>query len=80
MPVSHDLCQDLNCKEDHIKQKRAENPRFDSLIQKYSQVDAEVVDAEKPSSPALPAEVLETLKKKRLLLKDKIMAHMQSKP
>ena len=80
MPVSHDLCQDLNCKEDHIKQKRAENPRLDSLLQKYSQVDAKVVDAEKSSSPALPDEVLETLKKKRLLIKDEIMAHMQSEP
>ncbi|AHL34960.1 hypothetical protein CD58_19685 [Pseudomonas brassicacearum] len=72
MPVSHDLCQDLNCTKDHIQQKRSEDPRLDSLLQKYSQLDAEVVDAEKPSSAALSDEVLETLKKKRLLLKDKI--------
>ena len=72
MPVSHDLCQDLNCTKDHIQQKRSEDPRLDSLLQKYSQLDAEVVDAEKPSSPGLSDDVLETLKKKRLLLKDKI--------
>lgn len=69
MPVSHDLCQDLNCTKDHIQQKRSEDPRLDSLLQKYSQLDAEVVDAEKPSSPGLSSDVLETLKKKRLLLK-----------
>lgn len=77
MPVSHDLYQDLNYTEDDIKQKRAENPRLNSLLQKYSEVDAEVVGAEKPSSPALPDEVLEMLKKKRLLIKDEIVAHMQ---
>ncbi|MEH6348982.1 DUF465 domain-containing protein [Pseudomonas sp. 3JA] len=72
MPVSHDLCQDLNCTKDHIQQKRSEDPRLDSLLQKYSQLDAEVVDAEKPSSPGLSSNVLEALKKKRLLLKDEI--------
>ncbi|WHS58467.1 DUF465 domain-containing protein [Pseudomonas sp. G2-4] len=72
MPVSHDLCQDLNCTKDHIQQKRSEDPRLNSLLQKYSQLDAEVVDAEKPSSASLSDEALETLKKKRLLLKDEI--------
>ena len=77
MPVSHDLCQDLNCATDHIQQKRSEDPRLDSLLNKYSQLDAEVVDAEKPSSPGLSDNVLETLKKKRLLLKDKIAARVK---
>ncbi|BBP65892.1 MULTISPECIES: YdcH family protein [Pseudomonas] len=77
MPVSHDLCQDLNCTKDHIQQKRSENPRLDSLLHKYSQLDAEVVDAEKPSSPALSDDALETLKKKRLLIKDEIVEHLQ---
>ena len=78
MPVSHDLCQDLNCTKDHIQQKRSEDPRLDSLLQKYSQLDAEVVDAEKPSSPGLSDDVLETLKKKRLLLKDEIAEKLKS--
>ncbi|BBP60200.1 YdcH family protein [Pseudomonas sp. St316] len=77
MPVSHDLCQDLKCTKDHIQQKRSENPRLDSLIQKYSQLDAEVVEAEKPSSGALSDDALEALKKKRLLVKDEIVAQMQ---
>lgn len=72
MPVSHDLCQDLNCTKDHIQQKRGEDPRLDSLLHKYSQLDAEVVDAEKSSSAALSDDALETLKKKRLLVKDEI--------
>ncbi|QGA49489.1 YdcH family protein [Pseudomonas brassicacearum] len=77
MPVSHDLCQDLKCTKDHIQQKRSENPRLDSLLQKYSQLDAEVVEAEKPSTGALSDDALETLKKKRLLVKDEIVDQMQ---
>ncbi|MGN8273458.1 YdcH family protein [Pseudomonas sp. SMV71] len=77
MPVTHDLCQDLKCTKDHIQQKRSEDPRLDSLLQKYSQLDAEVVDAEKPSSAGLPDDALETLKKKRLLVKDKIVMQLQ---
>jgi len=77
MPVSHDLCQDLNCPKEHIQQKRSEDPRLDSLLNKYSQLDAEVVDAERPTSAGLSDEALETLKKQRLLVKDKIVAQLQ---
>ncbi|CAH0236835.1 MULTISPECIES: YdcH family protein [Pseudomonas] len=77
MPVPHDLCQDLKCEKDHIQQKRSENPRLDSLLQKYSQLDAEVLDAEKPTSAALSDVALETLKKKRLQVKDEIMEHLR---
>jgi uncharacterized protein YdcH (DUF465 family) len=77
MPVSHDLCQDLKCKKDLIQQKRSENPRLDSLLHKYSQLDAEVLDAEKPTSAALSDGALETLKKKRLQVKDEIMEHLR---
>jgi len=77
MPVTHDLCQDLKCTKDHIQQKRSEDPRLDSLLHKYSQIDAEVVDAEKPASAALSDDALETLKKKRLLIKDEIVQRLQ---
>ncbi|MCJ8203351.1 DUF465 domain-containing protein [Pseudomonas sp. RGM2987] len=77
MPVTHDLCQDLNCTKDQIQQKRSEDPRLDSLLQKYSQLDAEVVDAEKPASAALSDDALETLKKKRLQIKDEIVQRLQ---
>jgi uncharacterized protein YdcH (DUF465 family) len=36
-----------------------------------------VVDAEKPTSPALSDTALETLKKKRLQVKDEINEHLQ---
>ncbi|AVU77222.1 DUF465 domain-containing protein [Pseudomonas sp. Fig-3] len=77
MPVIHDLCQDLNCTKDDIQQKRSENPRLDSLLLKYSQIDAEVVDAEKPSSAALSDVALKTLKEKRLQVKDEIAQYLQ---
>ncbi|MCQ6257244.1 YdcH family protein [Pseudomonas sp. Q11] len=77
MPVNHDLCQDLNCTKDDIQQKRSENPRLDSLLLKYSQIDAEVVDAEKPSSAALSDVALKTLKEKRLQVKDEIAQYLQ---
>ncbi|MBC3346607.1 MULTISPECIES: YdcH family protein [Pseudomonas] len=80
MPVTHDLCQDLQCTKDHIQQKRSENPRLDSLLQKYSQLDAEVVDAEKPSSAALSDVALKALKEKRLQVKDEIAGYLQEEP
>ncbi|MBC3366216.1 DUF465 domain-containing protein [Pseudomonas sp. SWRI154] len=76
MPVSHDLCQDLKCTKDHIQQKRSKDPKLDSLLQKYSRLDAEVVNAEKPPV-TLSDSALETLKKERLLVKDEIAALMQ---
>jgi len=76
MPVPHDLYQDLSCTKDEIQQKRSENPRLDSLIQKYSQLDAEVLEAEKPTSAGMPDAALETLKKERLLIKDEIVTQL----
>ncbi|MCE0464508.1 MULTISPECIES: YdcH family protein [Pseudomonas] len=77
MPVPHDLSQDLNFTKDEIQQKRSENPRLDSLLQKYSQLDAEVVEAEKPTSAGMPDAALETLKKERLMIKDQIVLHLK---
>lgn len=76
MPVSHDLCQDLKCTKDHIQQKRSEDRTLDKLLKKYARIDAEVVNAEKPPV-MLPDPALETLKKERLLTKDKIATLMQ---
>lgn len=77
MPVSHDLFQDLNYPKDHIQKKRSEDPRLNSLLQKYSELDAEVVEAEKPTSAGLSGGALEALKKKRLLIKDEIAQRLQ---
>lgn len=76
MPVPHDLCQDLKCTKDHIQQKRSEDRTLDKLLKKYARIDAEVVNAEKPPV-MLPDPALETLKKERLLTKDKIATLMQ---
>lgn len=77
MPVPHDLYQDLSYTKDEIQQKRSENPRLDSLIQKYSQLDAEVLEAEKPTSAGMPDVALETLKKERLMIKDEIVTQLK---
>ncbi|MDB6443888.1 MULTISPECIES: YdcH family protein [Pseudomonas] len=78
MPVPHDLCQDLACTKDEIQQKRSENPRLNSLIEKYSRLDAEVVEAEKPTSAGMPDTDLEILKKERLMIKDEIVRHLKT--
>ena len=73
MPVPHDLFQDLSCTKEEIQQKRTKDPLLDSLINKYSQADAEVVKAETASSDAPSDDVLKKLKEKRLQVKDKIV-------
>ncbi|MFJ2709827.1 DUF465 domain-containing protein [Pseudomonas sp. NPDC087346] len=75
MPVSHDLYQDLSCTKEEIQQKRSKDPLLDSLLTKYSQADAEVVDAENAKSDD---DVVRKLKEKRLLVKDKIVRQLES--
>ena len=78
MPVPHDLFQDLSCTKEEIQQKRTQDPRLDSLINKYSQADAEVVKAETASSDAPSDDELKKLKEKRLRVKDEIVSHLQA--
>ena len=78
MPVPHDLFQDLSCTKEEIQQKRTKDPLLDSLINKYSQADAEVVKAETASSDAPSDDVLKKLKEKRLQVKDKIVQQLQA--
>ena len=78
MPVTHDLYQDLRCTKEEIQQKRTKDPLLDSLINKYSQADAEVVKAENASSDAPSDDVLKKLKEKRLQVKDKIVQQLQA--
>ncbi|EJN24898.1 MULTISPECIES: DUF465 domain-containing protein [unclassified Pseudomonas] len=77
MPVSHDLFQDLSCTKEEIQQKRTQDPRLDSLINKYSQADADVVKAETATSDAPSDDTLKKLKEKRLKVKDEIVSHLQ---
>ena len=78
MPVPHDLFQDLSCTKEEIQQKRTQDPRLDSLINKYSQADADVVKAEMATSDAPSDDALKKLKEKRLKVKDEIVSHLQA--
>ncbi len=71
MPVKHDLYQDLGLSKEEVHKHRASDKRLDSLFAHYDAADAEVLGAEKASASD---QDVEKLKKKRLLLKDKIAA------
>jgi uncharacterized protein YdcH (DUF465 family) len=75
MPVPHDLYQDLNISKEDVQHKRTMDPLLDSLINKYSQADAEVVKAEQAKSSD---DAVTKLKAKRLEVKDKIVRQLQS--
>ena len=78
MPVTHDLYQDLKLTKEVIQQKRTKDPLLDSLINKYSQVDAEVLKAESAQSDAPSDETLKKLKEKRVQVKNKIVERLQT--
>jgi uncharacterized protein YdcH (DUF465 family) len=78
MPVTHDLYQDLKQSKEDIQQKRTKDPLLDSLINKYSQVDAEVVKAESAQSDAPSDDALKKLKEKRVQVKQKIVDRLQT--
>ncbi|MVW85399.1 DUF465 domain-containing protein [Pseudomonas sp. PB101] len=73
MPVPHDLYQDLKRSKEEIQQKRTKDPLLDSLLNKYSQADAEVVKAEEAKSND---DTVRKLKEARLLVKDKIVRQL----
>ncbi|EJM56141.1 DUF465 domain-containing protein [Pseudomonas sp. GM48] len=75
MPVPHDLYQDLKRSKEEIQQKRTKDPLLDSLLNKYSQADAEVVKAEEAKSSD---DTVTKLKAKRLEVKDKIVKQLGS--
>lgn len=69
MPVKHNLCQDLNRSHDEIQGRRAQDPHLDALIDKYANLDKQVLQAE---AEARSDEELKKLKEKRVNLKDEI--------
>ena len=79
MPVTHDLYQDLKLSKEEIQQKRTKDPLLDSLLNKYSQADAEVLKAESAQSDAPSDDALKKLKEKRLQVKDKIVQQLQAR-
>jgi len=75
MPVPHDLYADLKLSKEDIQQKRTKDPLLDSLINKYSQADAEVVKAEEAKSSD---DSVKKLKEKRFQVKEKIVQQLQA--
>lgn len=73
MPVKHDLYQDLGLSKDVVHERRAGDKRLDSLLTQYDDADKEVLKAESASASD---EDVEKLKKKRLLVKDKIVEQL----
>ena len=80
MPVSHDLYQDLGCKKEEIEQKRSEDPKLGSLLNKYFDVDKAVVEAENAQSDAPTDDELKKLKEKRVIVKEQIVAQLAGQP
>lgn len=74
MPVKHDLYQDLGLSKEAVHERRAKDKRLDSLLTQYDDADAEVLKAEKASASD---DDVEKLKKKRLLIKDEIVAKLE---
>ncbi|MGF6094581.1 YdcH family protein [Pseudomonas sp. 18175] len=73
MPVKHDLYQDLGLSKEVVHQRRAGDKRLDSLLTQYDAADGEVLKAESASASD---EDVEKLKKKRLSIKDEIVAKL----
>ena len=73
MPVKHDLYQDLGLSKEVVHERRASDKRLDSLLTQYDAADGEVLKAE---SAKASDEDVEKLKKKRLLIKDKIVEQL----
>ncbi|MCS3418694.1 DUF465 domain-containing protein [Pseudomonas yamanorum] len=74
MPVKHDLYQDLTFTKEDIQQRRAGDNYLDSLLHQYDSADKEVLELESSSGSD---DELEKLKKKRLLIKDKIVEQLE---
>ena len=74
MPVKHDLYQDLGLSKEDVQQRRASHHRLDVLLTQYDVADKEVLELESASGGD---EELEKLKKKRLLIKDKIVEQLE---
>ena len=73
MPVKHDLYQDLGLSKEVVHERRANDKLLDSLLTQYDDADKEVLKAESASASD---EDVEKLKKKRLLIKDDIVAKL----
>lgn len=78
MPVKHDLLQDLKITKEEITKRRGTDGRLSQLLDSYNSIDADVVHAESGSTGNVTDDQLKVLKEKRLMVKDKIVRHLDS--
>ncbi|WP_363345729.1 DUF465 domain-containing protein [Methylocystis echinoides] len=71
MRVPHELSDDFSQEIDLIERMKETDHRFARLATNYEDVNREIFSIESEEHPTTD-EVLETLKKRRLLLKDEI--------
>lgn len=74
MPAKHDLFADLNVTREAFDAKKKTDARLSELHDKYNAIDVEVVKAESSSASD---DQITVLRKKRLLIKDEIVAHLK---
>ena len=74
---THDLIHEFPDLKGKIEAKRASDPRFAELMDKYDQLDAEIRRLEELGQPVCD-ETMEDLKKKRVTLKDSLYAELRS--
>lgn len=77
MPVKHDLALDLGITKHELNKLSAEDPHLAALIDKYSEADQHVVEAEKNEAIGTSDDTLILLKDKRLKVKDKIVIELK---
>lgn len=69
MPVKHDLYADLSHTRDEVQKLRASDPHLHALLDKYSDIDTQVLQSE---ASIEADEKVTRLKTERLSIKDKI--------
>lgn len=77
MPVKHDLFKDLGFTREQVAERSKADKKLHQLLADYNEIDAGVLKAEAGAAGSVSDDQLTRLKEKRLLIKDKIMQHMQ---
>lgn len=74
MPVPHNLYADLGKTKEEVMKLQQADKRLEHLVNKYEDIDRQVVDAENASADD---DTVGELKKKRLDIKNKIVQQIE---
>lgn len=77
MVASHDLCQDLGISPEDMDKHRARNPKLDSLVIEYDNIDQRTINAEVQNPGVVSDEEIRGLKEERRVIKDRIMQQLK---